>query len=107
MEIKIGKYILRSDRYAMWIDTEYETKDKKGNLTGKTQIRRVAGYSRTWDNLLRSFIEVQHRDNDAQTVKELLKAFKQVAEDTEQLKKTALKNDFRIIRQIAKEKGVK
>lgn len=107
MEIKIGKYILRSDRYCLWIDTEYETKDKKGNLTGKTQIRRVAGYSRTWEHLLRSFVEVQHRDNDAQTVKELLKVFKQVADDTEQIKKTALKNNFKIIRQIAKEKGVK
>lgn len=107
MEIKIGRYTLRSDRYCMWIDTESANKDKHGNPTGKTTVRRVAGYSRTWEHLLRSFVEVQHRDNDAQTVKELLKVFKQVAEDTESLKKTALKGDFKIIRKIAKEKGIK
>ena len=107
MEIRVGKYILRSDRYSMWIDTEYPTKDKNGNPTGKTTTKKVAGYKQTWGQLLQSFVEVQHRDNDAQTVKELLKVFQQVAEDTEELKKTALKNDFKIIRQIARKKGIK
>lgn len=103
MEIRIGKYVLRSDKFSMWIDAEYEAKDKNGNPTGKTATRRVAGYTTSWEYLLRDFIEVQHRDNDAKTVKELLKVFKQVAEDTEAIKKTALKEDFRIIRKIDKE----
>lgn len=107
MNIKIGRYYLRSDKFCLWIDTESANKDKHGNPTGKTTVRRVAGYSRTWEHLLSSFVEVQHRDNDAQTVKELLQVFKQVAEDTEALKKTALKEDFRIIRKIAKENDIK
>lgn len=106
MDIRIGRYYLRSDRYSMWIDVEYETK-KDGKPTGKTAIRKVAGYSRDFDDLLRSFVRVHHRDNDAKTVKELLKVFKQVAEDTQEIKKTALKNDFKIIRQIAKENDIK
>ena len=106
MEIRIGKYILRSDRFCMWLDVEYETK-KDGEPTGKMATRKVAGYSNDFSDLLRSFVRVQHRDNDAQTVKELLKVFKQVAEDTEALNKTALKEDFKIIRKIAKEKGIK
>lgn len=107
MDIKIGKYRLRSDRYSMWLETEYPTRDKDGNLTGKTKTMKVAGYSRDFDDLLRSFVKVHHRDNDAKTVKELLTVFKQVAEDTEEIKKTALKNDFKIIRQIAKERNIK
>ena len=106
MDIRIGKYYLRSDRYCMWIDTEYETK-KDGKPTGKTAMRKVAGYSRDFGDLLRSFVRVQHRDNDAKTMKELLTVLKKTAEDTEAVKKTALKEDFKIIRQIAKENKIK
>lgn len=93
---------MRSDRYSMWIDAEYETK-KDGKPTGKTAVRKVAGYSKDFPDLWRSFVRHQHRDNDAKTVKELLVVLKKTAEDTEELKKTALKEDFKIIRQIAKE----
>lgn len=106
MDIQIGKYRLRSDKFCMWIDVEYEAKSRDGKK-GKITTKRVAGYTRTWEHLLRNFIEVQHRDNDARTVKELLTVFKQVAEDTEAIKKTALKNDFKVIRQIAKENNIK
>lgn len=100
MEIKIGKYILKSDRFSMWIEEEHLV--EKGKTKGKKITKRVAGYSTTFDNLLRDFVQVKHRDNDAKTVKELLEVFKQTAEDTELIKKTALKEDFRIIRQKAK-----
>lgn len=101
MEIRIGRYILRSDRFCMWIEEEYEVKN--GKTKGKVVTRRVAGYTTTFEQLLRDFIQVKHRDNDAKTVAELLKIFKQTAEDTEAIKKTALKEDFRIIRNKAKE----
>lgn len=107
MEIRIGKYILRSDRFCAWIDVEYETKDKNGKPTGKTTTRKVAGYSNDFSDLLRSFVRVQHRDNDAKTVKELLTVLKKTAEDTEAINKAALKEDFRIIRQIAKDNKIK
>lgn len=107
MDIKIGRYYLRSDKFCLWIDVEYETKDKNGKPTGKITTRKVAGYSRDFPDLLRSFVRVQHRDNDAKTVKELLTVLKKTAEDTEAINKTALKQDFKIIRQIAKDNKIK
>ena len=101
MEIKIGKYVLRSDKYCMWIDEEYEVQE--GKTKGKAVRKRVAGYTTSFDLLLRDFVRVKHRDNDAKTVKELLAILKKVAEDTEEIRKTALKEDFRIIRNKAKE----
>lgn len=99
MEIEVGKYILRSDRYSMWIDEVHEV--KKGKTKGKIVTKRVAGYANTFDQLLKSFVAVKHRDNDAQTITELLKVLKQTAEDTEMIKKTALKADFKLVKQIA------
>ena len=101
MEIKIGKYVLRSDKYCMWIDEEYEVQE--GKTKGKAVRKRVAGNTTSFDLLLRDFVRVKHRDNDAKSVKELLAIFKKVAEDTEEIRKTALKEDFRIIRNKAKE----
>lgn len=101
MEIPIGKYILRSDKFSMWIDEEYIVQE--GKTKGKKVTRRVAGYSNSFDNLINSFVKTKHRDNDAKTLKELLEVFKKTAEDTELIKKTALREDFRIIRAKAKE----
>lgn len=101
MEIKVGKYILRSDKFCMWIDEEYVVQE--GKTKGKTVTKRAAGYSNDFDALLRSFVKVKHRDNDAKTVEELVKILKKTAEDTEAIKKTALKEDFRIIRKMGKE----
>lgn len=101
MKIQVGKYILRSDQYSMWIEEEYIGKDKKGRE--KKDTRRVAGYATSFDNLLHQFVEHKHRASEAKTLAELLKELKQIAEDTEAIKKTALKEDFRQLRKIAKE----
>ena len=100
MEIEIGKYILKSDRYCMWIEEKHQVKE--GKTKGKVVTKRVAGYSTSFELLLNDFVRVKHRDNDAKTVAELLQIFKKTAEDTELIRKTALKEDFRIIRQKAK-----
>lgn len=100
MEIKIGKYTLKSDPLCMWIDEEYIGKDKKGRE--KKQTRRVAGYAYSLDNLIRQFVEHKHRASEAETVAELLKAMQQIAIDTEEIKKTALKEDFKLMRKIDK-----
>ena len=39
MEIRVGKYILRSDGYCFWIEEEYIGKDAKGRE--KKQTRRI------------------------------------------------------------------
>lgn len=101
MDIKVGKYRLRSDRYCLWIDEEFEGKDKNGKP--KTSTRKVGGYSRTFAQLYRSFAQHSYRASEAQTVKELLKVLQQTENDLVELKKTALKEGFRIIRNVAKE----
>ena len=101
MEIRIGDFILKSDGYSMWIEEEYMGKDAKGKP--KKQTRRVAGYAGNIDILCRQFIEHRHKNNDATTVAELLKVLQKTATDMETIKKTALKEDFRILRKINKE----
>ena len=101
MEIKVGKYILRSDQLCYWVEEEYIGKDTKGKE--KKATRRVAGYASTLDNLFRQFVEHKHRAIEATTMAELIKELKQIAEDTEAIKKTALKEDFKRMRKTAKD----
>lgn len=96
VKIQVGKYILRSDLYAMWIDKEYEQKN------GKTETRRVAGYARTVELLLENFCEKRFRDNDAESMKELLKVLKQTYKDMVALNDKAVKEDFRMIQKAGK-----
>lgn len=101
MDVRIGKYILKSDGYSLWVEEEYVGKDKNGKE--KKQTRRVAGYAYSLDNLIHQFVSHKHKASEATTVAELLKEWKQVAIDTEEIKKTALAKDFKVVRKIAKE----
>lgn len=101
MEIRIGKFILRSDMYCLWIDEEYTSKGKDGK-PGKKQTRRVAGYAPNIDILVRQFVAHKHMASEATTVEELVKEMKQIAEDTALIKKTAVANDLKAMRKTAK-----
>lgn len=92
MKIRVGKYILRSDPYCMWIDEEYEQKN------GKTAVKRVAGYSPTLATLLRSFRQHKVLSSDAESLEELIEALRLVMTDMDELNKAAVENDFRRIR---------
>lgn len=100
MEIRIGKYILKSDAFCYWIEEEYEGKDKNGRK--KKSRRRVAGYVSTLDILYRQFVEHKHKASEATTVAELVKDMKECAEDIEAIKKTATKEGLTKIRRIGK-----
>lgn len=97
MEIRVGKFILRSDQYSMWIDEEYQSKGKNGK-PGRVQTRKVAGYKRTISQLYDSFIGHKFRSSEATTVAELLKDLKQLEQDLSEIRKTAVKEDFKLIR---------
>lgn len=101
MEIRVGKFILRSDMYCLWIDEEYTSKGKDGK-PGKKQTRRVAGYAPNIDILVRQFVAHKHMASEATTVEELVKEMKQIAEDTALIKKTAVANDLKAMRKTAK-----
>lgn len=102
MEIRVGKYILRSDQFTLWIEEEYISKGKDGK-PGKKQTRKVAGYTNSIDNLIRQFVAHKHRASEATTMTALIKELKQIAEDAAELKKTAVANDLKAMRKIAKE----
>lgn len=101
MEIRVGRYILRSDQYALWIEEEYEGTDSKGRK--KVATRRVAGYASTLNNLYRQFVEHKHKASEATTVAELIKEMKEIAADIEAIKKTATKEHFTKMRRIDKQ----
>lgn len=101
MDIRVGKYILRSDQYCLWIDEEYTSKGKDGK-PGKKQTRRVAGYAPNIDILVRQFVAHKHMASEAKTVEELIKELKQIVEDIALIKKTAVANDLKAMRKTAK-----
>lgn len=101
MEIRVGRFILRSDEKSMWIEEEYQSKGKDGK-SGRVQRRKVAGYTNNIDNLIRQFCEHKHMASEAATVEELIKEWKQIAEDAALLKKTAVSNDLKAMRKTAK-----
>lgn len=102
MEIRVGRYILRSDQDNWWIDEEYISKGKDGK-PGKVQKRKVAGYTNRIENLIRQFVAHKHRASEASTMTDLIKELKQIAEDAAELKKTAIANDLKAMRKTAKE----
>lgn len=101
MEIRVGKYILRSDQFCMWIEEEYQSKGKDGK-PGRIQKRKVAGYTNRIENLIEQFCRHKHMASEATTVEELIKEWKQIAEDAALLKKTAVANDLKAMRKTAK-----
>lgn len=102
MEIRVGRYVLRSDQFCLWIEEEYESKGKDGK-PGRVQKRKVAGYTNNIDNLIRQFCAHKHMASEATTVEQLIKEWKQIAEDAAMLKKTAVANDLKAMRKTAKQ----
>lgn len=101
MEIKVGRYYLRSDAWSIWIEEEYQSKGKDGK-PGRVQRRKVAGYTNSIDTLIRQFLEHKHRASEATTVAELIKEWGQIADDAVELKKTAIKADLKAMRKTDK-----
>ena len=73
MDVRIGKFIIRSDAYCMWIDEEYTGKTRGGEE--KLYTRQVAGYVRNFEQLLENFLEKRMRGSDARDVEAVLKEF--------------------------------
>ena len=101
MDIRVGRFLLRSDEKSMWIEEEYQSKGKDGK-PGRVQKRKVAGYTNNIDNLIRQFCAHKHMASEATTVEELIKEWKQIIEDASLIKKTATANDLKAMRKTAK-----
>ena len=102
MEIRIGKYILRSDGMSLWIEEECVNEK-----TGKKYNRRVAGYAGNWSILTRQFCEHKYKSSDAESVREFLKDMEQTFQDMLMLNEAAVKKDFKLVKKNARERKVK
>lgn len=89
MNIKVGKYILRSDPYCLWIEEEY-IQEKNG----KTASKRVAGYATSLSNLMRQFAEAKLLGSDAETMEQLISDLRDVMADMIKLNEAAVEKRF-------------
>lgn len=103
MKIEIGKYTLHSDSMCMWITEEVETKDRKTKQpTGRFETRKVAGYSTSLTNLLRSLMESKVGGSDAESLKELIEALRSVYEDMVAINTVAVEQGLKRIEDCGK-----
>ena len=87
---------MRSDKFCLWIDEEYKSKDEK--TKGKTMTRKVAGYCVSMEKLLDDFVDKQFKDSDATSMEEVLKILDKTSKEVRQIAKAAAEGNFRIIR---------
>lgn len=100
MKINVGRYTLYSDSMSMWITEKYVK--EKGKHIGETEERRVAGYSTSLTNLLRSFRDKKVGGSDAENLEELIEALRNVYDDMEQLYRCAVENDLVKLKEMSK-----
>lgn len=103
MKIEVGRYTLHSDSLCYWVTEVVETKDRKTKEpTGKFETYRVAGYSTSLTNLLRSFRDKKVGGSDAENLEELIEVLRATYEDMERLYKCAVENDFKMLKEMSK-----
>ena len=92
MEIKSGRYILKSDKFSMYILEEYKQEN------GEIGTKQVAGFCTTLESLLTDFVDKKLKDNDAKSVEEVIKILDKASKEVRQSGKDAAKGKFRIVR---------
>ena len=92
MDIKAGKYTLRSDSQCCWIE-ETKVTEKEDGTKGKPYQARVSGYCAHIEDLLADFITRRFRSSDKEKMEDVLS---ELAE--------AVKDSKKIVREYAKKK---
>ena len=92
MDIKAGKYTLRSDSQCFWIE-ETKVTEKEDSEAGKEYQVRASGYYAHIEDLLANFITRRFRSSDKQKMEDVLE---ELAE--------AVKDSKKIVREYAKKK---
>lgn len=101
MRIEVGKYVLYSDKWSMWICEKRETRDKRTKeLTGRIEEIRITGYSTSLTRLLESFRDAKVGGSDAESLEELLIALRNVYDDMVAINTVAVEKGFERIRKI-------
>ncbi len=92
MDIKAGKYTLRSDSQCFWIEETRVTENEDGTK-GKPYQARASGYYAHIEDLLANFITRRFRSSDKEKMEDVLN---ELAE--------AVKDSKKIVREYAKKK---
>ena len=95
MDIKVGKYTLRSDSQCFWIE-ETRVVENDDGTKGKPYQARVSGYYAHIEDLLADFITRRFRSSDKEKMEDVLN---ELAE--------AVKDSKKIVREYAKKKVAK
>ena len=95
MDIKAGKYTLRSDSQCFWIE-ETKVTEKEDGTKGKPYQARVSGYYAHIEDLLAEFITRRFRSSDKEKMEDVLS---ELAE--------AVKGSKKIVREYARKKVAK
>lgn len=100
MKIKVGNYTLYADSMCMWVTEDYVK--EKGKHAGEIEERRVAGYSTSLKNLLRSFRDTKVGGSDAESLEELIEVLIDVYYDMERLDGVAFNNGLKRLKEMSK-----
>ena len=92
MDIKAGKYTLRSDSQCFWIEETRVTENEDGTEEKEYQVR-ASGYYAHIEDLLANFITRRFRSSDKEKMEDVLKGLAE-----------AVKDSKKIVREYAKKK---
>lgn len=97
MNIRVGKYVLRSDQWCFWIDEEYTSK------SGKVVAKRVTGYASSLENLFNDYEKRRVLLSDAESLDELLDVIEDAQDDIEVFIEKAVAQGYQKIEEKAKD----
>ena len=84
MDIKAGKYTLRSDSQCFWIE-ETKVTEKEDGTKGKPYQARVSGYYAHIEDLLANFITRRFRSSDKEKMEDVLNELAEAVKDSKKI----------------------
>lgn len=81
MDIKAGKYTLRSDSQCFWIE-ETKVTEKEDGTEGKEYQVRASGYYAHIEDLLANFITRRFRSSDKEKMEDVLNELAEAVKDS-------------------------
>ena len=84
MDIKAGKYTLRSDSQCFWIE-ETRVAEKDDGTEGKEYQARVSGYYAHIEDLLADFITRRFRSSDKEKMEDVLNELTDAVKDSKKI----------------------
>lgn len=84
MDIKAGKYTLRSDSQCFWIE-ETKVTEKEDGTEGKEYQIRASGYYAHIEDLLANFITRRFRSSDKEKMEDVLNELAEAVKDSKKI----------------------